>query len=391
MSFATKQPSPGRVALVLTPKTLRRLASGLERHVGPERDFGFVDISQPHSQAIAQMVEMNPAGIIMEYQEDLVDAVFSLNKPTVLVLADMLVEGAGCVNIDDFALGRQAADYLKSKGLRNFARIGYDNPHAPERSTGFTKTLVGGGFQMDRLELEIGDLAPPRMARTRHRFEKWLDALPKPAGIFAEQGELGREIVDACRRMEIPVPGDVAVLAVSDEPGTCELNYPAISSIEIPWAEIGLQAGNLMERQLRGEEAEALVLIQPAGIRTRGSSDYYRVSDERIQVAARFMQDHFKEPIDIAAVANSIGVNRRTLERLFRKELNTTPKQVLTEIRVRQARELLDQSTLHIGEIAEACGFTASEYLARAFRRRHGMSPREWRVNQAPSPTRPGY
>jgi LacI family transcriptional regulator len=203
--------------------------------------------------------------------------------------------------------------------------------------------------------------------------------LSLPVGVFAGHDPLGRDLLESCQRLGLRVPEDVAVLSASNDQYTCELVYPGISSVEIPWQRLGLEAGRLLERLIAGEPAPEPLLIAPSGIRTRQSTDYYRVSDPRIQRAVGFMQAHLAEPVDIPAVARAAGVDRRSLERLFRAQLKRSPKQILTGMRVERARELLEQGDARIGEIAEQCGFTRSEQLAAAFRRRFGKTPRDWR------------
>jgi LacI family transcriptional regulator len=369
MSFAT---NGGRVAVIVSGQTLERLTGGLAQLVGPGRDFWAIDIREDSARILRQLREWQPAGVIMEFREELTELVSGMGYPTVVVLADMLMEGIGCVNVDDYRIGQLAADYLREKGLRNFGFYGLELLHAPERRTGFLDTLEQVSV------LEVGEQRD-RHTVAQRRLADWLVALPKPAGIFAAHDPLAREVLEACVRLGLQVPAQVAVLSASNDPFTCELVYPGISSVEIPWDQVGLQAGRLLERLLAGERPGEPVVVAPAGIRTRGSTDFYRVSDERIQKAIEFMRAQLGEEIGIEAVVRAAGMDRRALERLFRAQLNRSPKQILTDMRTDRARELLEQSDLRIGEIAGQCGFGPGEKLAAAFRKRFGKTPREWR------------
>ena len=377
MSFATNRVRPGRVALVLSAPVLRRLTGGLRQLVGPGRDFGLVDPDRDPARLVEAVLAMQPVGIVMEFREELTEALSSLGFPVVVVLADMLMEGIGCVNVDDYAVGRLAADYLWDKGLRQFGFHGLESAHAPERRTGFIEAVEERGGQVAVLESTGRVGRRPSAAR---ELSDWLASLPRPVGIFAAHDPLAREVVDGCARIGLQVPAEVAVLSASNDQHTCELVHPGISSVEIPWEQVGLQAGRLLERMLAGAPAGEPLVIAPAGIHTRGSTDFYRVSDPRIQRAVAFMRDHLGEAIGIDAVVRAAGMDRRALERLFRAQLDRSPKQVLTGMRLDRARELLEQSDLRIGEIAAACGFTASEQLAAAFRSRFGRTPRAWRM-----------
>lgn len=376
MSFATGLSHPRRIALVLSPVNLRRLTGGLRQMVGANLDFGAVESEQPTARVMEQVVAMNPAGIVMEFREELTEALANMGRPTVTVLADMLMESGGCVNVDDFAVGRMAADYLWDKGLREFAFYGFASEHAPGRKIGFAERLEERGSAAPVFEIQEGE----RPARRLSRVESWLRDLPRPIGIFAAHDPLAREVVERCARLGLKVPSEVAVLSASNDQFTCELVYPGISSVEIPWQEVGLAAARLLVDMVNGgDPPDEPVLVAPTGIRTRGSTDFYRVADKAIQTALAFLREHLDADIRIDTVARHVTIDRRALERRFRFHLNRSPKQVLTQMRTERARELLEQSASRIGEIALASGFASSERLAAAFRRHYGCTPREWR------------
>jgi AraC-like DNA-binding protein len=79
-----------------------------------------------------------------------------------------------------------------------------------------------------------------------------------------------------------------------------------------------------------------------------------------------------------ADLAVSLAVHRRTLDRMLAVE-DTTFQQVLDEVRLSVAKELLLQSHLAILEIAPALGFQDQVAFFRAFRRWTGTTPGAWR------------
>jgi AraC-like DNA-binding protein len=79
-----------------------------------------------------------------------------------------------------------------------------------------------------------------------------------------------------------------------------------------------------------------------------------------------------------ADMAGLLDVNLRTLSRRLAAE-NTTFQQILEEVRYAIARELLEITELHIGEIASALAYAEHSNFSEAFRRWSGMTPSEWR------------
>jgi len=95
--------------------------------------------------------------------------------------------------------------------------------------------------------------------------------------------------------------------------------------------------------------------------------------------AIRLMQDNIETPIDIHEITEEIGISRRQLERLFRQHTSVSPMDYYVDLRVARAHALLNETTLSVGEIAVASGFTGTSQLAKRFRQRYGKSPAAYR------------
>ncbi|WP_061168714.1 GlxA family transcriptional regulator [Caballeronia hypogeia] len=119
--------------------------------------------------------------------------------------------------------------------------------------------------------------------------------------------------------------------------------------------------------------------------RIRQPSDH-----QRLQIAARYglhnrkliqvielMQEHMEEPLSPDELAQSIGVTRRQLERLFCAALNDTPTHFYLGLRLTRARELLQQTEMSILAVCVACGFESPSHFSRTYRARFDTSPRQ--------------
>jgi transcriptional regulator GlxA family with amidase domain len=84
--------------------------------------------------------------------------------------------------------------------------------------------------------------------------------------------------------------------------------------------------------------------------------------------------------LSLAALADVAGVSLRHLSRLFRTELGMSPAGYVELIRLDIARRLLEDSTSPIKAIAYAAGFGSTATLRRAFLRRLGVTPLEYRL-----------
>lgn len=65
--------------------------------------------------------------------------------------------------------------------------------------------------------------------------------------------------------------------------------------------------------------------------------------------------------------------------RLFRQEMNTTPHKYLANLRLETAAAMLRRGDGHsITEISRMCGYNDPLYFSRVFKKRYGLSPREY-------------
>jgi AraC-like DNA-binding protein len=82
------------------------------------------------------------------------------------------------------------------------------------------------------------------------------------------------------------------------------------------------------------------------------------------------------------AVADLLAMHRRTLNRRL-QEQGTTFREVLEDVRFEAACQLLDSTALPLDDIADALGYGGASAFTRAFRRRTGTPPGQWRRGDA--------
>ena len=83
----------------------------------------------------------------------------------------------------------------------------------------------------------------------------------------------------------------------------------------------------------------------------------------------------------IERVANSLAINKRTLQRQL-KNLNTSYKELLEEVRFNVAQHYLLESTGSLTALADMLCYSELSTFSNAFRQRYNVSPREWKKQQ---------
>lgn len=100
-----------------------------------------------------------------------------------------------------------------------------------------------------------------------------------------------------------------------------------------------------------------------------------RMLSPALGAAIELMEQHIESPYSIEFLANQIGASRRNLEKVFQRHTAMTPSQYYLQLRLTKARELLEQTSLSLSQIAQASGFSSQSHFGHNFKRYYGMSP----------------
>ncbi|MFX0546537.1 GlxA family transcriptional regulator [Roseovarius sp. S1116L3] len=98
-------------------------------------------------------------------------------------------------------------------------------------------------------------------------------------------------------------------------------------------------------------------------------------NDALVRGALAQMRANVERPLPLAAIAQRLHCQPRTLDRHFRRALGAPPGTVYRHLRLSEARKLLDSTLLPVSEIAVRCGYDSPTAMARAMRQRYGASP----------------
>jgi AraC-like DNA-binding protein len=131
-----------------------------------------------------------------------------------------------------------------------------------------------------------------------------------------------------------------------------------------------------------------VLLVDVARLATDVVGDLRRGNETLLAEVFDTIEQRFAEPLSPSEVAKSVGMTPGHLTTLVRRRTGGTLGDWITERRMAQARRLLTETDLPVGEIARRVGLPDPGYFARVFRRSNGLTPRAWRQNtQAQPPT----
>ena len=98
----------------------------------------------------------------------------------------------------------------------------------------------------------------------------------------------------------------------------------------------------------------------------------------------KYLSESFTDPtISNESLAARANISEVYMRRLFFKEMGTTPKQYVLELRLRLAKQLLLERSLSVTDIAEKCGFSSVYHFCRVFKLATGQTPTEFASSYA--------
>lgn len=287
------------------------------------------------------------------------------------------------VGMDNSVIGARVAEHFRNRGFQRFACV-LDASEAffIERSERFVEAVGGFGFGCPVFQSK-------RIHWEQHQRDlvAWLRELPKPAGVFAVNDQLGFWVLDAARRAGIAVPEELAVVGAENDNMLCETASPPLSSLRLRGQAVGYDAARILDEWMAGKripQTGEKHLHLPGDIVVRQSSDIVAVEDPRIAAALRFIRQHAtEEDIDVPRVAREVALSRTVLERRMKALIGRSPGEEINRLRFAAVEKLLTQTDLTLDAIAARCGFTHPQYMAGAFRKRKGITPGEFRKRAA--------
>ena len=101
--------------------------------------------------------------------------------------------------------------------------------------------------------------------------------------------------------------------------------------------------------------------------------------DARMMYVENYIETNYSYPVTVEDVADYVGISRSHLFRSFQTYMNCSPKEFLSQYRIKQACRLLKETDLSVSAIAYSVGFENNLYFSKAFRKQKQISPTLYR------------
>lgn len=280
---------------------------------------------------------------------------------------------------DYISTGAMAAKFFIKRRYRNLAFYGNKGViWSRERAEGYRKEVekIGGNYYYFESENLNGD----QWSSSHIQLEEWLNALPKPVGLFTCDDSFALEVSTICKINNILIPQDISLLGVDNDELICTLSDPPISSIVLDMEKGGYEVGRLIDQLIKKDRTEpSNVVIRPIRFELRQSTERYNISHEYIAKVVYFIEENFTSEISIDALTRLVPLSRRSLEIKFKEEMDTSIYQFILQCRIEYFANLLITTDLPLLDLALQSGFNDCKNISRIFKKMKVYSPIEFR------------
>ena len=115
----------------------------------------------------------------------------------------------------------------------------------------------------------------------------------------------------------------------------------------------------------------------------RDSTADVSLAGKLVQKAVAYIRKNALRDISVPDVANHLGCSRRLADLRFRELMGTSIGETILATRLDEAKRLLATTREPIDAIALRCGYTNPNSLKNLFKRRFGLTMRDWRRQSA--------
>jgi len=380
---------PHRIALMFdldgAGKQVREIAVGVQRFAKARGDWEVV-----FDPIATRHLDGRYAGIIGPTSMDHHKATRAAGVPFMAATCKLTGHGVPLVCESPWQMGVSAIRHLVARGYRRFAFLGLTktgSTAAMERTFCAASRRRGAGVSVLLISpVYRRRTSPAHLHRFLTRFDKWLDELEKPVGIFAVRDALGRYLIQAALGKGLRVPEDVGVLGAGNDEALCEMPPVPMSSLDLNWERVGYEAAERLAGMLDGSmPGSGNTYIMPRLVARRSTELDFR-GDEGLSRALDCIAQFCHRPLRVAEIAKAAGMSTRQLLREAKRVRRRTIAREVRLARLARAKELLHVTGMSHERIAKGCGFGTARRMARVFRQYEHRSPKAWRERAASRP-----
>lgn len=102
---------------------------------------------------------------------------------------------------------------------------------------------------------------------------------------------------------------------------------------------------------------------------------------ENIKKVIDYMNENYTTGVSCTELSNLIKMDKYRFIRIFKSQTDKTPYEYLLDLKIEKAKKMLKARDYTITEISMICGFSSHSHFTSTFKKKTGLSPKEYRMS----------
>lgn len=287
------------------------------------------------------------------------------------------------VVVDNAASTRLASDHFLVRGFKHFMYYSAQDNWAFEKNgQAYVENLRQAGHHCLWIRWHKSSAYSTGHMQWKDK-RRWLACelkkAPKPLALFAATDDHALEVIEVCESIPLAVPEEVSVIGMDNSLQAVDAMKTPISSVDQNFTTLGYRGAELLDGLMRGKISSLEpVLIPPAGLIARKSSDLLAINHPGLARCLRYIWENYQKPVSMNDLARVAALSRAGLFKAFTQKVGRTPGDELHRVRMEKAKQLLSKRNIKTDEIAELSGYQNTNSFWIAFKQATGLSPRQY-------------
>ncbi|MCE2596571.1 LacI family DNA-binding transcriptional regulator [Motilimonas cestriensis] len=229
--------------------------------------------SQEEEKQVRALLQHSPAALILPgtaHTSQTLKYIENISLPVVELSALTLTPVHINVGVDHHASAYQLTKFLYMKGYRHIGFIGaYTNfGRFAMRLAGWQKAMIDHDMASHRLVLGLSEVSFSVGAELlMDTLARW----PDLDAVICSHSELAAGLILEANKQGVKVPEQLAI-ATFEDPNLCNTLQPSLTTVDIPYADVGTQAAEALLQALIAGNRDKVVKSLGFRVKTRAST-----------------------------------------------------------------------------------------------------------------------